>query len=67
MYKRSKQILTLFLALVLLFSMMPAAFAAQTPQITAASAIVMDYNTGAVLYEKDADTMRVPASMQAGV
>ena len=31
--------------------------------ITASAAIVMDYDTGEVLWEKDADTMRVPASM----
>ena len=37
--------------------------AAQEPSITAYSAVVMDYNTGEVLYEKDADTLRVPASM----
>ena len=37
--------------------------AAQTPSITAYSAVVMDYNTGEILYEKDADTLRVPASM----
>ena len=39
------------------------ASAADRPSITAYSAIVMDYNTGEVLYEKEADTMRVPASM----
>lgn len=33
------------------------------PEIAAASAIVIDFETGDVLYEKDADTMRVPASM----
>lgn len=33
------------------------------PQVTAASAVVMDYETGELLYAKDADTMRVPASM----
>lgn len=37
--------------------------AAQTPSITAYSAVVMDYNTEEILYEKDADTLRVPASM----
>ena len=53
------------LCLILLISvLLPGkAQAAQVPSITAYSAIVMDYNTGEVLYEKDADTMRVPASM----
>ena len=56
------------LALILLFSLLlsTAAIAApepDRPSVTAASAIVIDYDTGEVLYEKDADTMRVPASM----
>lgn len=54
--------LVLLLAL-LLSSVAVAAPEPQRPSITAASAIVMDYDTGEVLYEKDADTMRVPASM----
>ena len=54
--------LLLLLALVLESGAM-AASAPQKPSITAASAIVMDYDTGEVLYEKDADTMRVSASM----
>lgn len=33
------------------------------PKITAYSAIVMDYDTGETLYEKDADSLQVPASM----
>ena len=54
----------LVLLLALLLSQMAlAAPAPQEPSVTAASAIVMDYDTGEVLYEKDADTMRVPASM----
>ena len=56
------------IALLVLFALVlesgaMAASAPQRPSITAASAIVMDYDTGAVLYEKNADTMRVPASM----
>ena len=53
------------LCLILLVSaLLPGqAYAQEEPSITAYSAIVMDYNTGQVLYEKDADTMRVPASM----
>ena len=33
------------------------------PTVTADAAVVMDYDTGEVLYAKDADEMRVPASM----
>lgn len=54
--------LVLLLAL-LLSSVAMAAPEPQKPSVTAASAIVIDYDTGEVLYEKDADTMRVPASM----
>lgn len=35
----------------------------QGPEVGAASAIVMDVSTGTVLYEKDADTARYPASI----
>ncbi|OUO17657.1 hypothetical protein B5F94_01440 [Flavonifractor sp. An4] len=62
--RRSMSILSLLLIFSLLLS--TAAVAApepEKPNITAAAAIVMDYDTGAILYEKDADTMRVPASM----
>lgn len=54
--------LTLLFAL-LLTSTVLAAEPPKKPSITADSAIVIDYDTGEVLYEKDADTMRVPASM----
>lgn len=54
--------MTLLFAL-LLTSTVVAATPPTPPNITADSAIVMDYDTGEVLYEKDADTMRVPASM----
>ncbi|WP_209342980.1 D-alanyl-D-alanine carboxypeptidase [Flavonifractor sp. AGMB03687] len=61
---RSMRVMGLVLLLALLLSQMAlAAPAPQEPSVTAASAIVMDYDTGEVLYEKDADTMRVPASM----
>lgn len=61
---RSSRLLILVLVLSLLLG--TAAVAApepEQPDITAAAAIVMDYDTGQVLYEKDADAMRVPASM----
>ena len=55
-------------ALVLLISMLLtstvwAASPPVQPSVWAASAVVMDYDTGEILYAKDADTMRVPASM----
>lgn len=61
---RSMRVMGLILLLALLFTQAAlAAPAPQEPSVTAASAIVMDYDTGEVLYAKDADTMRVPASM----
>ena len=62
--RRSMRVIGLVLLLAFLLSSVAiAAPAPEKPSITAASAIVMDYDTGEVLYEKDADTMRVPASM----
>ena len=58
---------SVLLALALMLSMIPAVAAAPTrpaePKVSAYSAIVIDYDTGETLYAKDADTMRVPASM----
>ena len=62
--RRSMRVMGLVLLLAFLLSSVAiAAPAPEKPSVTAASAIVMDYDTGEVLYEKDADTMRVPASM----
>lgn len=68
MYQRKASFPARLLALTLLFALLltSAVFAADAPKkptITADSAIVIDYDTGETLYEKDADTMRVPASM----
>lgn len=49
------------LAAVLVLGTVPAQ--AAEPEIVAEAAVVMDYDTGEVVYAKDADTMRVPASM----
>ena len=55
---------SVLLALALLISTVSAASAPpDAPELTASSAIVIDYDTGETLYAKDADTMRVPASM----
>lgn len=68
MYQRKASLFTRITALTLLFALLltstvVAATPPTPPNVTADSAIVMDYDTGEVLYEKDADTMRVPASM----
>ena len=68
MYQRRPSFPARLLALTLLFALLLtsivfAADAPKKPTITADSAIVIDYDTGETLYEKDADTMRVPASM----
>ena len=69
MYHRKYHRFTTVLALLLVCSLLcgsaeaTAPAAPQAPSVTAASAIVMDCDSGEVLYEKDADTMRVPASM----
>ena len=56
--------MALFLTLALVFtSAALAAPAPEAPSITADSAIVIDYDTGETLFAKDADTIRVPASM----
>ena len=64
--KHAPRLTALLLILALLTGLLPAASAASQPaepRIAADSAIVIDYDTGETLYEKDADTMRVPASM----
>lgn len=68
MYQRKVPLFARLTALTLLFALLLtstvlAAEPPKKPTITADSAIVIDYDTGEVLYEKDADTMRVPASM----
>ena len=51
------------LALALCLSLAPAAAAEGEPWIEASGAIVLDYDTGEVYFEKDADTARPAASM----
>lgn len=54
----------IFLVLAMLAMLFPPnAFAAPAPSVTAASAVVIHAGTGEALYEKNADTLRVPASM----
>lgn len=63
-----KAILSFFLSLLLAFHVLPiipakAAEDKSGPEITASSAILMEASTGTILYEKDADTARPPASV----
>ena len=65
--RRFPRLTALLLTLAMAASLLPAASAAAPqpaePRVAADSAIVIDYDTGKALYAKDADTMRVPASM----
>ena len=55
---------SVLLALLLLLGVFPASAAQPSvPDIYAESAIVIDYDTGETIYAKDADSLRVPASM----
>lgn len=58
--RRNFFILLLIAFLIMTFS---ASTMAAAPSVNASSAVVMDCDTGAFYYTKDADTMRVPASM----
>ncbi len=62
---RARRSLSAAVCVGLLLSLFGTARAAEPrePRVTAYSAVVMDYATGATLYEKDADSMQVPASM----
>lgn len=60
--KRFNSVAAFLLIVAILFTP-GAAFAANAPAISAPGAIVMDYDTGQVLYEKNADTPRSAASM----
>src|SRR5690554_6583990 len=52
----------LFLLLIILFSVCQKSYAAPIPEITAESAIVIEQNSGRILYSKDKDTQRSMAS-----
>jgi len=53
----------LILCVVLLLSSLIGVPASAAPSIHAQAAIVLDFETGDILFERDAHTMRVPASM----
>ena len=54
-----------FIIIVLLFNLFPAgsAYAVGHPSISVPSAILMEQETGEVLFEADADNKRAPASV----
>ena len=59
-----KKVTSLVLMLALMLSMMPlTAFSAEAPEVTATSAILIDNETGEVLWERNADAKREIASM----
>jgi serine-type D-Ala-D-Ala carboxypeptidase (penicillin-binding protein 5/6) len=52
------------LSLIIFFASLPIVVTAQAPpELAAEGAVIMDYQTGRVLFEKDGDTYRAPASM----
>lgn len=59
---KHKRLLSLFLVFLLSIGLAVPAHAVNL-NVQAASAVVMDYQTGEILYAKDPDTARVPASM----
>ena len=59
-----KRVLGIVLALALIIGTAPiVATAAAAPDVTARSAVAMDFETGEFLFERDPDTLRAPASM----
>lgn len=59
---KHKRLLSLLLMFLMVIGLAMPAHAADL-NVQAASAVVMDYQTGEILYAKDPDTARVPASM----
>jgi D-alanyl-D-alanine carboxypeptidase (penicillin-binding protein 5/6) len=52
----------LMISLMLMFSVLHLTWAAEGPEITAQSALLMDFTTGRILYQKDAYAQASPAS-----
>lgn len=57
-----KRFLCLLLMLTVLFGALPS-FAADSISVTSKAAIIIDFDTGYTIYEKNPDTPRAPASM----
>ena len=60
---KTRQITILLLSALILFSFTTCCFAAEPPDLSASSALLIERNSGAVLFEKDADAKVYPASM----
>lgn len=60
---REKRLYGIILATVLAFSLLPYVAEAKEVKTKAETAIIVDANTGKILYEKDAETALPPASM----
>jgi D-alanyl-D-alanine carboxypeptidase len=65
--KKCVAILTTAIMILGLFTATVSAAVAFTPNITAASAVILDFETGEVLFSKDEDRLRPPASMTKNV
>ena len=59
-----KKVLALFVSIVVLLTNIPVtAYAEEAVEVTAPSALLMDYETGKVLYEKNSHEVRACASI----
>lgn len=61
--KKTKKFLAVFLALFFLFGLLPAAALASAPDITASSALLINLDTGIVLYDKNSTAKISPSSL----
>ncbi len=61
--KKTAKLLPLLLVIVVLLQIPAAADGASPPTLNAKAAVVMDYDTGEILFSKNGDTPRAPASM----
>ena len=68
---KTKRFLSLFLALLMSLTLVPSAFAAEEekpvlpsePEILAKAALLVDYNTGSIVYAKNEHEELYPASL----
>ena len=60
---KTKRFFSILTAVALLWSLSICCFAADAPEVSATSALLIERNSGTVLYEKDADAKVYPASM----
>ena len=60
---KKERIVSLFLVLVLLFSLTPAAYAKERFEVDAKAALLIDVGTGETLFEQNAHEHNYPASI----